>query len=469
MSINIMKWIKYFIILQLLNTLYCQSGKLISYEHKVSASNSDIQQVVNVMLGNNAPLALYNMSMYSIEYEIVDSQGSSDTLSGLVSFPVDHTKSFPIASYQHGTTIEDDNVPSVTGLNFNNLEVSIISMIMSTSGYIIILPDYAGLGSSDGYHPYIIAETYTPAITNMIRAVKQMSGELDIENSFMYNNQLYLFGYSEGGYATLAAQRDIEFSMINEFNLTASFPMAGPYDLSGTMVDFYLSINYYAQPYYVANVLFNHLDNYDSLDNLGEYFLPFWADTLAGLFDGTHSGTFINSLMPENPIEILLPDVIDDFTVNNENLFRLTLEENTLLDWTPITPTYLMHAIGDDIIPIANAQVAYNSFIDNGAESVNLIEIPLSAGGHEGAAPVCLLEALDTISTYQIINVKGDTNLDGLLNDIDYDLLIEYMLSSTIFNLSESWAGDIDYDDRLSIFDLLLLEDIIVYASNRSN
>ena len=109
------------------------------------------------------------------------------------------------------------------------------------------------------------------------------------------------------------------------------------------------------------------------MDNLGEYFLPFWADTLAGLFDGTHSGTFINSLMPENPIEILLPDVIDDFTVNNENLFRLTLEENTLLDWAPITPTYLMHAIGDDIIPIANAQVAYNSFINNGAESVNLI------------------------------------------------------------------------------------------------
>ena len=52
-----------------------------------------------------------------------------------------------------------------------------------------------------------------------------------------------------------------------------------------------------------------------------------------------------------------------------------------------------MHAMGDDIIPIANAQVAYNSFINNGAESVNLIEIPLSAGGHEDAAPVCLLES----------------------------------------------------------------------------
>jgi len=303
----------------------------------------------------------------------------------------------------------------------------------------------------------------------MIRAVKQMSGELATDNSFMYNNQLYLLGYSEGGYATMAAQRDIEYSMISEFNLTASFPMAGPYDLSGTMVDFYLSINYYPQPYYVANVLFNHLDYYDNLDNLADYFLPFWADTLAGLFDGTHSGTFINSLMPENPIEILLPDVIDDFTINNENFFRLTLEENTLLDWTPISPTYLIHAAGDDIIPIANAQVAHNSFINNGAALVNLIEIPLSAGGHEDAGPVCLLTALDTISIYQIINVKGDTNLDGLLNDIDYNLLIDHLLNFTTFDLSESWAGDIDYDDKLSIFDLLILEDIIIYGSNRSN
>ena len=260
-----MKFFKYLIIVsQLLSYIYSQPGTLISYNHKITASNSDIQQLVDLALGNNAPVALYNMSMYSIDYEIINPQGQIDTLSGLVSFPLNPTKIFPIASYQHGTTIEDDNVPSVTGLSISNQEVSLISMIMASTGFIIMLPDYAGLGSSEGYHPYIIAETYTPAITNMIRAVKYLSSELNLNNSFMYNNQLYLFGYSEGGYATLAAQRDIEQSMLNEFNLTASFPMAGPYDLAGTMVDFYLSINFYSQPYYVANVLFNHLHYYDS-------------------------------------------------------------------------------------------------------------------------------------------------------------------------------------------------------------
>ena len=78
--------------------------------------------------------------------------------------------------------------------------------------------------------------------------------------------------------------------------------------------------------------------------------------------------------------------------------------------------------------------------------------MPELVGGHEEAAPLCLLTALDTVSSYQLINNKGDTNLDGLVNNIDYDLLIEHILSSTIFDMSERWAGDIDFDATLSIF-----------------
>lgn len=450
-----MNYCKYIIILYLFNYIYSQPGSLISYDHKITASNSDIQSILNLVFGSDAPSAIYDMSMYSIEYEITHPLGYVDTLSGLVSFPIEPTKSFPIASYQHGTTIVDNHVPSVSGLNLNDQEVAIVSMVMASSGYIIILPDYIGLGSSEGYHPYIIADTYTSAIVNMIRSVKNLSAELNLNDSFMYNKQLYLFGYSEGGYATMSAQRDIEQNMSDEFNITATFPMAGPYDLSGTMVDFYLSINFYPQPYYVANVLFNHLNYYDTLENLDQYFLPFWADTLPSLFDGTHSGIFINSLMPDNPIEILLPEVLEDFSSNSENLFRQTLEENSLINWTPASPTYLIHAIADDIIPIENAQVAYNTFIDNSANYVYLIEMPASIGGHEDAAPSCLLTALDTIESYQIINIKGDINLDGLFDIMDHDLLIENLLGLVQFDISESWSGDIDYDMSLSIFDLI--------------
>ena len=71
--------------------------------------------------------------------------------------------------------------------------------------------------------------------------------------------------------------------------------------------------------------------------------------------------------------------------------------------------------------------------------------------------------------SFQIINNKGDTNLDGLVNDIDYDLMIEYLMSSAVFDLSERWAGDIDFDTRLSIFDLIYLNNMIDNGSDRSH
>ena len=76
------------------------------------------------------------------------------------------------------------------------------------------------------------------------------------------------------------------------------------------------------------------------------------------------------------------------------------------------------------------------------------------------------MTALDTILSYQLVNVKGDANLDGLINNIDYDLLIEYLVNSTTYDLSELWAGDIDFDTKLSIFDLISLSNIIENESD---
>ena len=102
-----MKFFKYLIfVVQLFSYVYSQPGTLISYDHKISSSNSDIQWLVDLALGNNAPLALYDISMYSIEYEIIDPQGYVDTLSGLVSFPMDPTKIFLLQAINMGQLLK---------------------------------------------------------------------------------------------------------------------------------------------------------------------------------------------------------------------------------------------------------------------------------------------------------------------------------------------------------------------------
>ena len=436
-------------------------GDLINYNHQNTLSVTVIEFVMN-SLGTDLTLPVYPISIYDIQYESHRPDGTIDTLAGLLSIPQSPLEAFPILSYQHGTTSLDSEAPSITGMSLDNFEVTLIGLISSSSGFISIFPDYEGLGQPDIYHPYIISDSYTRAVVNMVRSVKELSFELEGNDRFQFNEQLFLLGYSEGGYATLAAQRGIQLYHSDEMTVTASFPMAGPYDLATTMIDYFLSIPSYSSPYYVPYVLTSHLWYYEGTDvEFEDYFESFWADTLPSLYDGTHSGDEINALMPENPLDILLPDVLEDFESNEDHFFRQTLQQNTLLDWIPESPTYFYHGLGDDIITYDNAQVAYDTFLNNGAEEVNLILIPEEFGGHAEVAVTCLLEGFDIIMDYQAISIKGDINSDGLVTLNDLSLLTAYTLLQNILTEFEFWAGDLDYDNNHSIIDLLMVAEAI--------
>ena len=442
-------------------SLKSEAGQLIDYNHQTTMTQDDINLIL--WFAGFDPVADYSISAYDIHYESHSvSSGTVDTLSGLVIIPHSSTEAFPILTYQHGTVILDSQAPSITGISADNLEIFFISLITAPSGFITVIPDYTGIGDPDKYHPYIIANSHTQALVNMIRGVKQLSIELEGNDGFQFNDQLFLAGYSDGGYATLASQKGIQIDYSDELSVTASFPMAGPYDLSGTMVDYFLSEPEYTQPYYVPYVLTSHLWYYQGLDvDFAEYFEPFWADTLPSLFDGTHSGSEINELMPENPLDILLDDVLEEFENDEDHFFRQSLEENTLLDWVPESPTYFYHGMGDDIVPYENAQVAYDTFLDNGATDVSLELFPEELGGHSDVAVTCLLAGYTVILEYQRISPKGDMNSDGLVSLIDLALLSESILVENNITEFQWWAGDCDYDDQHSVMDLLMVADLI--------
>ena len=441
-------------------SLRSEAGQLIDYTHQSTMTQDDVNFFL--WFAGFDPVADYGISVYDIHYESHSEYGTVDTLAGLVIIPHSPTEAFPIFTYQHGTVILDSQAPSITGISADNVEILFISLITAPSGFITVIPDYTGIGDPDKYHPYIIANPHTQALVNMIRGVKQLSIELEGNDGFQFNDQLFLAGYSDGGYATLASQKGIQIDYSDELSVTASFPMAGPYDLSGTMVDYFLSEPEYTQPYYVPYVLTSHLWYYQGLDvDFAEYFEPFWADTLPSLFDGTHSGSEINELMPENPLDILLDDVLEEFENDEDHFFRQSLEENTLLDWVPESPTYFYHGMGDDIVPYENAQVAYDTFVDNGATDVSLELFPVELGGHSDVAVTCLLAGYTVILEYQRISPKGDMNSDGLVSMIDLALLSESILVENNITEFQWWAGDCDYDDQHSVMDLLMVADLI--------
>ena len=439
------------------------SGDLIEYNFQESISLDVIQTGLIIAgggLGFSPPE--FTISTYDVKYESENSDGVLDTLSGLVAIPNSTTMAFPILSYQHGTGVLDTDAPSITGLSLLNIEILAVGFLATSTGFITIFPDYVGMANPNVYHPYHIKDSYVRAVVHMIRAVNQLSQTLNEGETFQYNDQLFLAGYSEGGYATLAAQSGIEQLYNDEFQITASFPMAGAYDLAGTMVDYFLSEPEYENPYYVPYVLTSHIWYYQGLDtDLNMYFEPYWAESLPTLYNGTFSGGEINNILPDNVLDILIDSVLTDFTNNEDQFLRQTLSQNTLLNWTPDSPTYLYHGIADDQVPHENSVVAYSAFQSNGASNVVLELLPESAGGHTSAAIPSIIAGYNLMTEFMVINQKGDMDGDGdvTIDDQGYlSVLIINDLSSTDF---QNWLADCNYDGEKDVIDILMISDMV--------
>ena len=445
----------------LLSYIFSYQGELISYDFIESFDKDEIQMILDNEFGNLAPDAIYNVSMYKVVYNTIDPYGNEVIASGVIGYPENLNQAFPMISWQHGTEVRRENVSSNNGFN-------ILSLWLTTRGYIFLEPDYLGLGERELLHPYCMKDPSAWTTIDLIRSAKTFFNNED-ENIFYpitSNNDLILFGYSEGGYVSMAAHYILENQNINEFNLIASFPMAGPYDLSGIMVDLMLTQEPYGEPYYLPYVLVPYI-NYYELGALSEYFLPDYAEMFEYLFNGEYSGSYINSIMPEIPIEVLLPSVIEDFTNDTSHPLRLKLFENNLWDWSPNADMYLFHGLGDELIPYENSELAYNSFINSGSENVYLYLAPEEYGGHSEVAQYCLISAYQICEdNYKSILSKGDLNKDQIFNIQDILIIIDLILHEENNNDLLLWVSDINNDQEISVLDVILLTSLILEANN---
>ena len=403
--------------------------------------------------------AQYGYWLYKISYETIDIHGNTHIATGSVCYPrVDWPdvpkQALPIMSYQHGTVVEKSDVTSVIG-------EWILPAILTGAGYVYVEPDYLGLGDSEGMHPYQLKEPYGTAVVDMLRAVRYFA---TFENDqFLINDQLFLAGYSEGGYATMAVHQIIERDYSNEFNITISFPMAGAYSMSEIMVDLMLEQQPYGQPFYFPYMLFAYLDSYPSIGTTDEYLLPEYI-FLEGMFDGNHSSAEINASMPSIPITIMKPEEILIFEEDENHPLRITLRENDLWDWTPQAPIHIIHGEGDELVPYENSQMAYDQFLLDGVQDVHLELIPESFGGHSEVAPWALFGAYQVAKDFQMINELGDVNQDGSLNILDLVRIANIIIGGSApggFDYT-LWASDVNQDADINIQDIVTLINIIL-------
>ncbi len=440
---------KLFYYIFLLSYLFSERGDVHSIEFLEYKTVEEIQSEIDQDLGGQgiSITAEYDVSLYKVIYETLDGYGDTVLASGVIGIPQDLNHAFGVVSWQHGTVIQRDSVSSVTGFN-------LLSMILSSAGYVYVEADYLGLGVSEGFHPYCLNIPSANTVIDMIRSARNFCND---SPEIQLNEQLSLIGYSEGGYATLAAQKMMEENFSDEFDITISLPMAGPYDMSGTMVDVMLNnTEPYGKPYYLPYVLLAYIEYYD-LGELEDFFLPEYAEMLPIWFDGYHSDSYIDEQLPNPPIQILLPDLIQEFESNQNHFLRTHLQDNDLINWVPQSLTYLFHALADELIPFENAQIAYDNFIINGSENITLVPIPESYGGHQDAAPFALITGFQLGLPLQDINPKGDVNTDEQIDISDVIIIVDYIMNVSELSNYLIWASDMNNDNMLDILDIIEL------------
>ena len=322
----------------------------------------------------------FGVVRYRLQYQTVDFNGNLTIASGALVVPVQAQKALPLLSFQHGTTVARERAPS-------HQSIDLIGMGLGTSGYVTAFPDYLGLGKNDGLHPYVHAGSLASAIVDFLRAVRSFCSEMGIP----LNHQLFLMGYSEGGYATMAAHRAIQSDYASEFTVTASAPMAGPYNLSEVMMQAILDKQPYPSPMYLPFTLLSYNQIYSFYDDHHEVFRPEYANLIDSLFNGELNLHDINAHLPEIPLEILREDFVADLKSNKGHPLRKALEENDLHSWTPNTPLRMIHCKGDDQVSFKNAEMALKGFAMNGSHKAELVA--LDYGNHEECAPPSILLA----------------------------------------------------------------------------
>jgi dienelactone hydrolase len=394
-----------------------------------------------------------DINIYHVEYVTVGGQGESTTASGALMVPSGGGAACsgprPIVLYAHGTQASKTfNIADLS--NSENAEGILLAAFFAARGYIVVAPNYAGYDTSTlPYHPFLVA---TQQADDMIDGLSASRSALNSISSSMMsmmsqtsdNGQLFITGYSQGGYVAMATHRAMQ--SLN-MTVTAAAPMSGPYALEAFVdaqfagevsqgapivatltLDSYQNSygNIYSQPTDLISAQYasgftNLLPSTTSRSDLySEGKLPEFA-----LFSATAPTPAYASMTPATQPAAFAPtfaqgfgdpslfinsyrlSYLQDMAANPDGGFpnlttnlpatspqvawRQALKMNDLRDWTPSTPTLLCGGDQDPTVYFFNTQLMqsfWNSH-PSSAPSTTLAVLDLdssvSAGGVDGS------------------------------------------------------------------------------------
>lgn len=329
----------------------------------------------------------YGVWVYKVSYK-TKYKNKDVVASGVVCVPMtDTSESFPLISFQNGTNTLNSKAPS---MNIDDKDFQLIQAVASM-GYIVVIPDYLGFGtSSDMFHPYLEKGSTVQSILDMYGAVKEMVSPKYLDMNL--TKDIYLMGYSQGAWASLALHHEIETKHSAQYNLKGTAAGGGPYDLS-TLIDFIMGQTSYPMPVYLGFIFHSYIQSGSVSFTYNDIFNAPFANKIPGLYNGSRDGVYINNELTDKISELFT----QDFRTNNKtgekySSLRAALKANSVEPWKTTKPIFMRHGSNDTYVPLFQSSNMYEGFLLKGVDKglINYGSIPLQ-NHYEAAIPFGIL------------------------------------------------------------------------------
>ncbi|PPU92717.1 lipase family protein [Xanthomonas albilineans] len=316
-------------------------------------------------------------------YATIGVNGEPATASGVLLIPGGEQchGPFPLVSYDQGTETKRSAEQAKEIVEEEKGDDTMVTHL-ATQGYVVVSSDYLGIGPRSNYpfHPYLHAGSEASATIDAMRAARQVLKKLNTPLS----GKVMLTGFSQGGHAAMATQREIEAHLSNEFNLVASAPISGPYALSQTFRDSWSGRNAVGEntfgillaSYAIVGMQHTYQNVYQ---HPSQVFQDPWANKVEALFPGKYGliDLFGSDILPgvDKIHRYFQPGFYNDFAKNINNPFLRDLTRNNVINWAPRTPTLLCGSDNDATVPLKNAKTAIAAFKANGSNQVSVLDL----------------------------------------------------------------------------------------------
>ncbi|PTM39466.1 prolyl oligopeptidase family serine peptidase [Bosea sp. 124] len=282
------------------------------------------------------------VKLYRVTYSsVVPERGNRPiATSGLVAVPDTAETDFPLVSYQHGTVYGKEQVPSFPD---QSAETQLMVAQFAGQGYVLIGADYFGMGASKEPEGYLVKASHQQATADMVVAGRAVLADLKLKDT-----KLFLAGWSQGGYVTMAMLEKLEADGVPvKAAVTASAPsdaFAAFYGFLG----FPRKIDAAWIPTIFILAAFSY-ENYYGVPGLAKALLT--EDTYENARKAYLREQFDAAAIPTDLRKLIKPDYFDArfFT---ESAFGKLFAKNHAYRWVVTTPVRNYYGLTDEAIRI---------------------------------------------------------------------------------------------------------------------